>query len=546
MTGTGLSIKLAQFARRGDLRFLVAALLLSLSSALSSGPGPGGVNIGFDFNWSFSHPPEPTGATASFIASTSSSGATLNNCGGPVTASTVTCDFAFAYSVGGVAQPGAPAGGVYQTWTPPGSAGRICDTNPANSAPLTLFNCFNNNSFGQVFMASASGPLTAFSMPMTCLNPAGTPPTGLFALIYQVNAGGITIPATPLASTPLDLSTCPTLTSWDGHTFSSADFASIPMNFSNVTLTSGTFYAVYFGGLVPGSPLPGAPAVTSVTPNSGPRAGGNTVTLAGTGFTGATSVTFGGVAATSFTVVNNTTITAVVPGAAATGAVSVIVTTPNGSNNANTLYSYVIPAPTVTSVTPSTGPPAGGNTVTIAGAGFTGATSVTFGGVAATSFTVVNDTTITATVPASATRGAVSVVVTAPGGSNAANSLYTYSQAPTVTSVNPSSGPPGGGNTVTIAGTGLTGATSVTFGGVAATSFNVVNDTTITAVVPRNTTAGAVSVIVTTPGGSNAPNSLYSYVIATPTLGEWGLIALAGLLILFVWLRLRRDERTAT
>jgi hypothetical protein len=186
-------------------------------------------------------------------------------------------------------------------------------------------------------------------MNLTCLNPAGTPLTGLFAVIYHVNPGQASIPVTPLGSTPVNLSTCPTLTSWSGHVFSSGDFAAIPMNFNNVTLTTGNFYAVYFSGLVPGSGLPGSPTVTSVTPGTGPTAGGNTVTITGTGFTGATGVTFGGVAATSFMVVNDTTITTVVPSGSTGGAVSVIVTTGVGSNAANSLYAYVAtPTPTPT------------------------------------------------------------------------------------------------------------------------------------------------------------------------------------------------------
>jgi hypothetical protein len=236
----------------------LAATFLSAVPALASGAGPGGVNIGFDFNWNNG----PAGYTASFIASVNAGGATLNNCGGAVNAGTTSCDFAFTYSIGGVAQTPVTPGGVYETYptlpTPP-----FCDENPPNSAPLTLFNCFNNNSFGQIFKASVSGNLTAFTMPMTCLNPAGSPPTGLLALIYQVNPNGFSIPATPLATTPLDLSTCPTLTSWSGHVFSAADFASISMNFSGVNLTAGNFYAVYFSGLTPGSQPPGAPAPPS-------------------------------------------------------------------------------------------------------------------------------------------------------------------------------------------------------------------------------------------------------------------------------------------
>jgi IPTL-CTERM motif len=77
----------------------------------------------------------------------------------------------------------------------------------------------------------------------------------------------------------------------------------------------------------------------------------------------------------------------------------------------------------------------------------------------------------------------------------------------------------------------------------------VVNDTTITNVVPSGST-GAVSVIVTNGIGSNAANTLYSYAIPTPTptptLGEWGMIAFAGLLVLFAIFKLRRVDKSAT
>ncbi len=68
------------------------------------------------------------------------------------------------------------------------------------------------------------------------------------------------------------------------------------------------------------------PTITSFTPTTAST--GTTVTITGTNFTGATTVSFGGTAATSFTVVNNTTITAMV-GSGASGSVSV--TTPNGT-----------------------------------------------------------------------------------------------------------------------------------------------------------------------------------------------------------------------
>ncbi len=95
------SLKLQQCLWRGMVCMLAAAL--SAFPALASGAGPNGINIGFNFNWASAG--EPLGQTASFIQTVNGSGATLNNCGGPVNATTQACDFVFTYSIGGVAQP---------------------------------------------------------------------------------------------------------------------------------------------------------------------------------------------------------------------------------------------------------------------------------------------------------------------------------------------------------------------------------------------------------------------------------------------------------
>ncbi|MFE0025463.1 PxKF domain-containing protein [Amycolatopsis sp. NPDC059021] len=85
-----------------------------------------------------------------------------------------------------------------------------------------------------------------------------------------------------------------------------------------------------------------APTVTSVSPNNGPKTGGTTVTITGTGFTGATAVTFGTTPATSFTVNSATSITATAPAATAVGPVDVTVTTPAGTSTTNPgdVYTY--------------------------------------------------------------------------------------------------------------------------------------------------------------------------------------------------------------
>ncbi len=258
-----------------------------------------------------------------------------------------------------------------------------------------------------------------------------------------------------------------------------------------------------------------APTLSSISPSSGPLSGGTSVTITGANFTGATGVTIGGTAATSVTVVSDSSITCTTPTGSA-GTASVLVTNASGTNAANTLYTYVA-APTVSGVSPSSGPVTGGSTLTITGTNFTGATGVTIGGTAATSVTVVSSTSITCTAPAHS-AGSVSVLVTTPGGTNAANTLYTYALAPTVTGVTPSSGPITGGSMVTITGTNFTGATAVSIGGTAATSVTVVSSTSITCTAPAHS-AGSASVLVTTPGGTNAASTLYTY-LAAPTVSS--------------------------
>ncbi|BCW87580.1 hypothetical protein sos41_07100 [Alphaproteobacteria bacterium SO-S41] len=259
-----------------------------------------------------------------------------------------------------------------------------------------------------------------------------------------------------------------------------------------------------------------APTVASVSPNSGPLAGGNTITITGANFTGATAVSIGQTPASNINVINATTITVTVPASVSAGARDVSVTTPGGSGTGVGLYTYVS-APVVTSVSPASGPAAGGTAITITGTDFTGATMVTIDGVSAMNVVVVNATTITAQTPAG-TPGARGVSVMAPGGTSGSSTLFTYIAAPTVTAVNVDKGPLAGGTAITITGTNFTGATAVTVGGAAATGITVVNATTITATTPAGT-AGARDIVVTTPGGTGTGAGLFTY-FAVPTIGS--------------------------
>ncbi|HKS47876.1 MAG TPA: IPT/TIG domain-containing protein [Amycolatopsis sp.] len=269
-----------------------------------------------------------------------------------------------------------------------------------------------------------------------------------------------------------------------------------------VTTLSGTSNSVSYT-YVP------TPVVTSISPEQGPLPGGNTVTLTGSGFTGAVAVTFGAVAAASFTVVDSSHITVTVPGGNQPGPVQVTVTTMSGTSNGVSYFHLVQPA--VVAVAPNQGPLSGGDTVTITGGGFTGASAVVFGATSAGSFTVVSDNQITAVAPAG--TGAVQVTVTTPGGvsSTSASSAYTYLSGPTVSGLTPNQGPTAGGNAVTLSGANPTFATAVRFGATPA-PFTVVSGTQIVAQAPPGA-AGPVAVTVTTPGGTSA-GVTYTYVAA--------------------------------
>ena len=91
------------------------------------------------------------------------------------------------------------------------------------------------------------------------------------------------------------------------------------------------------------------------------------------------------------------------------------------------LRPFMPPAPTVSALVPATGSTAGGDTVTITGSAFTGATDVSFGVTSAAAMTVNSDTQITAISPPG-TAGPADVAVTTPGGTSAVgpDSQFTY------------------------------------------------------------------------------------------------------------------------
>jgi RHS repeat-associated protein len=250
-------------------------------------------------------------------------------------------------------------------------------------------------------------------------------------------------------------------------------------SFDNVSVTAGTPYLT--------------PTITGISPTSGGI--GALVTITGSNFgttQGSSSVEFNGSPATSITSWSGTQIVAAVPSNASTGSVTVIA---NGIGS-NRNFSFTIYNPVISSLSPPFGP--AGGTVVINGSGFgasyTGS-SVAFNGVNA-GYNTANwsDTSITATVPGSATSGPVTVTVS---GVTSPGVQFSVIEAATITGLSPASGPTG--TSVVITGTGFGPSqndSTLTFYGAAPTNITNWSDTSITATVPAGAVTGPVSITV--------------------------------------------------
>lgn len=221
----------------------------------------------------------------------------------------------------------------------------------------------------------------------------------------------------------------------------------------------------------------GFPVVNQFSPSRG--APGAIVQIEGANFVGVSEVAFDGVNA-DFSVTALTQLFATVPDGATTGLISV--TTSVGTGLSQTEF-YV--PPRITSFSPMQD--VEGASILIQGSNFDDVISVQINGVTAP-FTSDSTQEITATVPAAAGRGTISV--TTPGGIVSSAGIFTI--LPNVTEISPPNGPIG--TSVTISGTHLKEVTEVLFNGVRAV-FTVSSESEIRATVPIGASRGRVSVV---------------------------------------------------
>ncbi len=305
------------------------------------------------------------------------------------------------------------------------------------------------------FTYAATPTITSFSpqtaAPGTVVAITGTNFTGATAVSF----GG-----TAAASYTVNSATSISATLGSGAT------GTVSVTTPNGTATSsGTFYLI--------------PTITSFSPTSG--GAGTVVSITGTNFTPVTAVSFGGTAAASFTVNSATSISATLGSSGASGTIGVTIPCTGGTVNSTGSYTYLYPSPTITSFSPSNG--SYGTVVTISGTNFVNAanvTQVTFGGTPADSYTVPNASTISATVGYYGSTG--TIAVTTQSGTATSTGAFSYNcLTPTITSFGQSSG--SAGTNVEIQGSNFYGVNSVCFGGTPATSFTIISDAEIIAIL---------------------------------------------------------------
>jgi hypothetical protein len=243
------------------------------------------------------------------------------------------------------------------------------------------------------------------------------------------------------------------------------------------------------------------PVIVSFAPPTGNI--GSIVEITGSGFTGTTSVTFNGVPADNFTVVDANTIEVTVPNLATTGKIEV--STPQGSATSTDDFIVSIPVPTIVNFTPTFGP--AGTPVTLTGTDLAGANALTINGVAIVDFTVVNNTTVTFTIPTNATTG--KIALTTAGGN--AESATDFDVTPSITDFSPKLGPIG--TVVTVTGTNLLNINTLEIGAIAGLNITEsVDGTSLTFEVAPTT----ISALITIDIGGNIYSTTENFVVVQP------------------------------
>ncbi|GIP06941.1 hypothetical protein J28TS4_53480 [Paenibacillus lautus] len=261
-------------------------------------------------------------------------------------------------------------------------------------------------------------------------------------------------------------------------------------------------------------PQPEPVEITVVNPNTGLSSGGNIVYLTGTNFKRGIEVFFGDTPAQFYSFTSATRISVYAPASSSVGQVDIKVINPDkGTFTLPGAYTYTLVQPSITGLTPASGPKAGGTHLYINGANFEPSMLVTIDGVEVPIDTYVSSTRVKVITPPSSTAGTVPLVVTLTNGESASAS-FTYEEpplapAPIIKSLNITSGPAAGGNTIYLNGSNFVKGAKIYFNGVESSKVTFTSAIRMSAVVPAGT--GVVQVKVVNPDGQESNTLDYTY-----------------------------------
>jgi len=380
----------------------------------------------------------------------------------------------------------------------------VSNISSVTSGPIVVTTDYGNATSTTNFSYVSEPTITAFS-PISGSSLGGTAMT--ITGTNLLNATAVTVASVPVASFVAHSQSLITAITAAGN---STGQVSVITTAGTANSTSAFSYL----------DVPQVPTITSFAPSSGPIAGNTSVVITGTHFSGTLSVIIAGVVASSFTVDSATQITAITGSTSGITSGTIQVITEHGVAVSNAHYSYYITSlsPTISLITPTSGPTTGGVAVTIVGTNLSNVTAVSIAGVPAASVSVVSDTEIFVVTTASPPTAGY-VVVTTSVGSVTSGMEFTYYVTPvhpTVTSFTPNIGSVSGGTQVIITGTNFTSTISVVIGGSSAAQYTINSDTQITAITAA-TPAGSGPITITNLAGSTTTASIFTYA-AVPVI----------------------------
>ncbi|OME91639.1 IPT/TIG domain-containing protein [Paenibacillus lautus] len=255
-----------------------------------------------------------------------------------------------------------------------------------------------------------------------------------------------------------------------------------------------------------------APTISGMSPSSGLVTGNNVIEINGSNFVSGATAQFGTTEVPA-TFVRSTLLRAKVPAASSAGSVDIKVTNPDGQvavlSNGYKYVEQVFPAPTISSLSPSSGLVTGNNLIDINGSNFVSGATAQFGTTEVPA-TFVRSTLLRVKVPAASSAGSVDIKVTNPDGQVAVLlDGYTYTlpapaPAPVITSISPNSGVLTGGNVVVINGANFLNGVNAQFGNVQVAATTFVSSNQLRVKVPAGISSGMVDITIINPDGKSA------------------------------------------